>query len=182
MRPLSARDSAGLQRAILALHSHRDLASFRRAVPGIFLDLIPASYFGVSDARLDLEHQSYRVLDLWESRPVRVGRLLEALERSIYEQPFIQHLLEHGPCGPMILSDFLTLPQLRRTRVYREVFRPANIGRLLSAPSAGGPGVAASFAWGYRAAMLTGAFLAVLGAWASMTRGPHRTAIIGNNV
>jgi len=30
---------------------------------------------------------------------------------------------------------------------------------------------AAAFAWGYRAAMFTGAFLALLGAWASMTRG-----------
>jgi hypothetical protein len=40
---------------------------------------------------------------------------------------------------------------------------------------AGGPGVAGAFAWGYRAAMLTGAFLALLGAWASRARGTaHR--------
>jgi hypothetical protein len=35
----------------------------------------------------------------------------------------------------------------------------------------GSPEAAAAFAWGYRAAMLTGALLALLGAWASMTRG-----------
>jgi MFS family permease len=40
---------------------------------------------------------------------------------------------------------------------------------------AGGAGVADAFAWGYQAAMLTGALLAVLGAWASMTRGSHKT-------
>jgi MFS family permease len=35
----------------------------------------------------------------------------------------------------------------------------------------GASGAAAAFAWGYRAAMLTGAFLAILGAWASLARG-----------
>jgi MFS family permease len=40
---------------------------------------------------------------------------------------------------------------------------------------AGGAGAADAFAWGYRAAMFTGAFLALLGAWASQTRGTaHR--------
>jgi EmrB/QacA subfamily drug resistance transporter len=38
---------------------------------------------------------------------------------------------------------------------------------------AGGAPVADAFATGYRAAMFTGAFLALLGAWASMTRGTH---------
>jgi len=35
----------------------------------------------------------------------------------------------------------------------------------------GGTGIAAAYAWGYQAAMVTGAVLALLGAWASMTRG-----------
>jgi EmrB/QacA subfamily drug resistance transporter len=40
---------------------------------------------------------------------------------------------------------------------------------------AGGTGAADAFAWGYRAAMATGAGLALLGALASLTRGPaHR--------
>ena len=39
---------------------------------------------------------------------------------------------------------------------------------------AGGPAVAGAFAAGYRAAMFTGAGLALLGAWASLTRGAHR--------
>jgi EmrB/QacA subfamily drug resistance transporter len=39
---------------------------------------------------------------------------------------------------------------------------------------AGGPTVAGAFAWGYRNAMLAGAGLALLGAWASLARGPRR--------
>jgi EmrB/QacA subfamily drug resistance transporter len=38
----------------------------------------------------------------------------------------------------------------------------------------GGPEVAGAFAWGYRNAMFAGAALALLGAWASLTRGAHR--------
>jgi len=37
----------------------------------------------------------------------------------------------------------------------------------------GSPQAAAAFALGYRSAMATGAGLALLGAWASMTRGVH---------
>jgi EmrB/QacA subfamily drug resistance transporter len=39
---------------------------------------------------------------------------------------------------------------------------------------AGGPGVVQAYARGYQAAMLTGAGLALLGAWASLTRGAAR--------
>jgi hypothetical protein len=41
----------------------------------------------------------------------------------------------------------------------------------------GSPEAAAAFAWGYRAAMLSGAFLALLGAWASMTRGAEKSPV-----
>ena len=38
----------------------------------------------------------------------------------------------------------------------------------------GGSAVADAYARGYQAAMLTGAFLALMGAWASLTRGAGR--------
>jgi DNA-binding CsgD family transcriptional regulator len=142
VKTISPRDFTRLQRAILALHSHRELAGFRRAVPGIFMDMIPADYFSVADARMDFEKKTYTLLDLWESRPVRAGRILEAFERNIYDHPFVLHVLEHGPCGALILSDFLTLPQLRRTRLYRDVFGPTNFGRVISVGSISGPGAA----------------------------------------
>jgi DNA-binding CsgD family transcriptional regulator len=141
---LSARDLAGLQQAILALYSHRDLKSFREAVPGIFLGLIRADYFSLGDGRIDFENGKIRVLNLWESRPLRVGALLEAFERTLFEHPITQYSLRNGagPSRAMRLSDFMTLPQLRRTRLYREALRPANIGRMLSIGSLTGPGLA----------------------------------------
>ena len=142
MKQVSAGDAGRLQKAILTMHSHCDLEGFRRAVAHVFMDLIPADYFSLGDARIDVEKRSFQILNIWESRPVRVGKLLEALERNMFEHPFTRHVLRHGPDGALILSDFLTLPQLRRTRLYREALRPANMGRLLSIGSMSGPGLA----------------------------------------
>jgi DNA-binding CsgD family transcriptional regulator len=143
VKPLSERDLAGLQSAILALYSLHDLKSFRAAVPGIFLGLIPADYFSLVDARVDFEKRVVKMLDLWESRPVSVGKHREAMENNSFDHPFTRHGPKNGVDRAMMLSDFLTLPQLRRTRLYREALRPANIGRLLSIGSFGGPGLAA---------------------------------------
>jgi DNA-binding CsgD family transcriptional regulator len=141
-RALSARDVAALQRAILELYSHRDLESFRAAVPGIFMKLIPAAHFSLADVRLDLERRSIQFLDLWESHPVSVGGIHEAMRRNIFDHPFTRHGMKHGMARALRLSDFVTLTQLRKMRIYREAFQPARIGRLLSIGAFGGPGTA----------------------------------------
>ena len=140
VRPLSERDLTGLQRAILALYSHRDLESFRRAVPGIFMDLIPAEHFSLADIRVDAGRKFIKILDLWETPIVFVGKLLEAMEDNLYDHPLAVHARKYGVGGALMLSDFLTLPQLRRTRLYREALKPAKRGRLLSIGAFGGPG------------------------------------------
>jgi DNA-binding CsgD family transcriptional regulator len=139
----AAGEIAGLSRAILAIYSYRDIESFRRAAPGIFLELIPADYFSLADARVDVEKRSVEIIDLWESQPRRVGEHRLAFERNLFDHPFVKHGLEHGLPGPLKLSDFLTLPQLRRTRLYREALAPVGIGRVLSVGSLSGPGLAA---------------------------------------
>jgi DNA-binding CsgD family transcriptional regulator len=142
LKPFSPQDFAAVQRATLALYAHRDLESFRKAVPGIFLALIPGYYFGLLDSRLNPAGESARILDVWESRPLCVGKNREALERNLPDHPFTRHSRAHGPTGALILSDFLTLAQLRRTRLYREALKPVKIGHLISVGSMGGPGVA----------------------------------------
>ena len=143
LKSVSSRDFSGLQRAILALYSHRDIKSFREAVPGLFLGVFQADYFWLGDGRIDFKRKSIKVLNLWESRPLRVGLLFEAFERNLFDNPITQHSLRTGGRGAVMLSDLLTLPQLRRTRLYRESLRPANIGRVLSIGSFSGPAMAA---------------------------------------
>jgi DNA-binding CsgD family transcriptional regulator len=131
-----------IQDATLELYSHRDVDTFRRSVSGIFLRLIPADYFSLGDGRIDLERRSARILNIWESRPLRQGAMLEALERNLFDHPFTQYALSTGLRGALMLSDFLTLPQLRATRLYREALQPCDIGRLISIGSMSGPGLA----------------------------------------
>ncbi len=142
MRTYSPHDAAALQSALLALYSHRDLESFRRAVPGIFMGVLHADYFMLRDARRDAERKTVTVLNFWESRPLFDGARIKALERNLFDHPFTLYALKHGVTGALMLSDFWTLRQLRSTSLYRDVFAGANIGRVLSIGSFGGPGVA----------------------------------------
>jgi DNA-binding CsgD family transcriptional regulator len=142
LKPIAPRDFASLQRAILALYSHRDLESFRAAVPGIFMTLIPARHFSLADIRLDPAMKLIRILDLWESPVLFTGKFRAAMEDNLYDHPFAVHARKHGVDGALRLSDFLGLPQLRRTRLYREVLKPLKRGRLLSIGSMGGKGLA----------------------------------------
>jgi DNA-binding CsgD family transcriptional regulator len=138
----SPRDFAALQRAILALYSHRDIKSFSEAVPGIFLGVIRADYFWLGDGRIDYRKRSVKVLNLWESRPLRVGPMFDAFERHLFDNPLTQHSLRTGGRGAVMLSDLMTLSQLRRTRFYLESLKPVNLGRVLTIGSFSGPGVA----------------------------------------
>lgn len=142
MRSIAARDVDLLQRSALALHSHRDIESFRRAVPGIFLDAIPADYFSMQDARVDFKKRTARVLNIWESRPLRAGVRIRPTEGTLFEHPFMKHAMKHGLGGALRLSDFLTMPELRRTALYREVMQPLGFGRVLSIGALGHLGLA----------------------------------------
>jgi DNA-binding CsgD family transcriptional regulator len=143
LKPLSSREFADVQRAILALYSHRDLESFRRATPGIFIELVPADQFSLVDLRIDPRKHTATVLDVWESRPGSTRLDEGSFERLLADHPFTKHARKHGnTVGALRLSDFLTLAQLRKTALYREGLKPANVGRVLAAGSFGGPATA----------------------------------------
>jgi len=131
-----------LQQATLALYSHRDLESFRKAVPGIFTRLIPAKHFVLSNLRPDPVNRRMLTLDLWQWPERFVGGLREAMERNLFDHPFIVHARKYPTKRALRLSDFLTLRQLRRTRIYREALKPGGRGRSLSIGAHGGPGMA----------------------------------------
>ncbi len=117
---------------MLALHSLRDIDAFRRALPGIALGAIPADYFSMQDARVDYERRTVRVLDILESRPLRAGQRIRTTEETLFESPFMKHAQRHGIGAALRMSDFLSLRELRRTRIYREVYGPLGFGRILT--------------------------------------------------
>jgi DNA-binding CsgD family transcriptional regulator len=140
---LGALDFGAVQAAILALYSHRDIGSFRRAAPEIFLRLIPADLFSLLDIRIDSRRRTVQMLDLWESRPGNIGANSPDLERTLYDHPFTKHFEKHGSLDhAMKLSDFMTLSQLRRTPLYKLGLQPLNVEHILSIGSNSGPGLA----------------------------------------
>ncbi len=130
---LSAADVEAVNEAALALYRLRDLASFRAQAPHVILRLIRADYCSFSQVRLDIQGRRLSALDIWESSPRRrTGLAREGYERLYFEHPFTQYAITYGIRDTLRLSDFLTLPELRRTALYRQALRPAGIGRQLS--------------------------------------------------
>jgi DNA-binding CsgD family transcriptional regulator len=139
---ISKRDFDLLQSTILELHAFRDIVAFRRNLSATLLKVIRADYCVLSDLRVLADQRRIQLLDVWES-----GRRVQTLDpdsyaRVLFEHPFTQHAIRHGDTGAMLLSDFLTLAQLRRTELYRVLLRPSNVGRVLAVGTYGGPALA----------------------------------------
>ncbi|MBI5169204.1 MAG: hypothetical protein HZA61_06925 [Candidatus Eisenbacteria bacterium] len=136
---LDARDLEILQQAMLELHEERDTAAFRDAVPAILRRAIPADYFlwmegGVS--RLThADDGTHAALDVvrWEKPRRFTAERTERLLSLLDEHPFTEHARRTGDWGPLRLSDFWTDAQLKRSALWRDVYRHVGIGRLLAA-------------------------------------------------
>ena len=137
---ISQRDFAILQRAILELHEFRDIVSLRRGVSAVFLALIRADSFVLADLRVLKEQRRAQWLDSWESGIHVPDMVNERVESLMFHHPFVQHALRRGDSGALLLSDFLTLRQLRETDLYRTLLGPARVGRMLGVGSLQWPG------------------------------------------
>src|SRR5262245_42974228 len=130
----SPSDVDRLQQAILDLYDYRDAAEFRDAAPRIMLGVIPAEEFAVGDCEVDVATQALKITGIWDtqgylSAPMQVARL----EHAGYHHPFTQHIMKTGDPSALKFSDFFTMRQFRNTKLYTEVYRPVEVGRLLGA-------------------------------------------------
>jgi DNA-binding CsgD family transcriptional regulator len=142
LKTLASRDFARLQSATLALYSHRDLESFRSAVPEIFMELIPADHFSLAEVRVQPESGAIQLLDFWEFPVTFTPESMTVMQDNLFDHPFSVRARKGPVTGALRLSDFVTLAQLRKTRLHREVLGPMNIGRVMSIGAMGGPGLA----------------------------------------
>lgn len=140
---LSHRDFDLLQQAILELYDYRDSETFRRAVPDIFLKIIPADFFGLTEYAVDPKARSAKLVDWimqeWQRREWTSRRM----ERMLFIHPFTGHFARTGDTTALKHSDFFTLPQLRDWVMYQEGFRHLGIERNLAVPVASRVGAAA---------------------------------------
>jgi DNA-binding CsgD family transcriptional regulator len=139
---LSHRDFDALQRTILARYAYPDGEAFREAIPDLFLKLIPADYFLLYDADVDMAARTTKVVDSWESVPQNPG-LAVHMERIGFDHPFTVYSLRTSDPSPLKLSDFFTLTQFRSSWLYSELYRHMNCERLLAVASPRAAGITA---------------------------------------
>ena len=136
---LSSRDLDVLQRAILALHDAHDLASFREAVPSIFLSAVPGDSFAMTEMKADMASRRVELFDSWESHGRVTPEFVQRAERVGFAHPFTQHILRTGDRSALTFSDFFSMRQFRSSAVYNEFYRHVGIGRLLAVGVPRGP-------------------------------------------
>jgi DNA-binding CsgD family transcriptional regulator len=148
---LSPDDVERLQGASLELHAQPTLEKFRRAVPNVFLRLVPASHFDTSEFVVDRTARRVRMRSCWASTDFITPEFATQAEEALFHHPFMQHTLRYGDTGALMLSDFIPLAKLKRTPLYRELLEPGGAARLLGIVSPGPRGITTlSYARGLR--------------------------------
>lgn len=130
--PLNDRDLDVLQKATLELHEDRDLDGFRDAVPEIVLAAVPGNQFLWMESGFSRIEQPVLNVVRWEHPKKFTEPLVQRLMEQIDSHPFTVHARRTGDWGPLALSDFWTDAQLKRSTLWREVYRHVGIGRLLA--------------------------------------------------
>ncbi len=134
---LSPRDYDALQRTILELYAYRDLRAFRQAVPGIFLRIIPADYFGLTDLRIDAGARRIEMVDYCGSQPRLTPDFVARLERAAPDHPFTKYSITTLDPTALKFTDFMSHREYEESALYRECYSYADIGRLLAVASFG---------------------------------------------
>lgn len=130
--PLNDRDLDVLQKATLELHEDRDLDGFREAVPDIVLEAIPGSQFLWMESGFSRTEQPLLNVVRWEHPKTFTEPLVQRLMEQIESHPFTMHARRTGDWGPLALADFWTDAQLKRSSLWRDVYRHVGVGRLLA--------------------------------------------------
>ncbi|MDB6031054.1 MAG: hypothetical protein JWM16_1392 [Verrucomicrobiales bacterium] len=123
---LSHLDFETLQNGMLQLYEHRDLESFREALPSIFLKMIPADYFGIVDVAMDAQSQWMKTVGYSESSHRINQDLIARMNRFGYNHPFSEYAMRSGDPTTLKMSDFFTLNGFRSSELYEEFYRHAD--------------------------------------------------------
>jgi DNA-binding CsgD family transcriptional regulator len=144
---LNHQDFESLQSAILQLNSFRDLTAFRHALPGIMLRLIPADYF-VWNEILFIEGVP-NLVDFVESTEGVMQPFVERMTTVFPEHPFNASFMGNPDPTPLMFSDFYTLEEFRKTRLYQVAHdHPGGWCYQLSVPIVLHPGLISSLNFG----------------------------------
>jgi DNA-binding CsgD family transcriptional regulator len=136
-------DFEALQRTILELHEHRDLNEFRKAMPGIFLRLIPADHFSLVTYHLNAVTGQIKLVDCLESAPKVTREVIPHWEQRVWEHPFTRYFVRGGEATALKFSDFFTMTQLKHSQFWELICKVLHFDRGISLPVSIGAGTSA---------------------------------------
>ncbi len=131
---LSYRDFDLFQRTLLELYEYRDLETFRRAVPGLFLRLIPADHFCLVSYDINPATGATKMIDCLESEPRVTRSVVPQWEQRVWEHPFTRYFLAGGEMTALMFSDFYTLTQLRNSSFWELICKVMEYAHNISLP------------------------------------------------
>ena len=140
---LSHKDFDALQRTILELYEYRELETFRKLAPGLFLKIVPADHFCLVGYDLDPAARRARMIDCLESDPRLTREPVPNLEVIVWEHPFTRYFAGGGAQTALMFSDFFSSAQLRNSLLWEPICQVLKFDRNISLPVASSRGRAA---------------------------------------
>jgi DNA-binding CsgD family transcriptional regulator len=141
MPDLSAQDLRKALEVMSEVQCAPDLADFRRRVVSV-RELMPCNVVGYNEVDA-ATGETRAVIDPPEAAPDGVE---ETFARVAHQHPVIAHFQATGDPGPHALSDFLSVEELHRLDLYREVFAPMAVEDQISLVLPTPPGVVVGLA------------------------------------
>lgn len=124
---------------MLALHEHLAVDTFKKALPGILIGLVPADFFHLMEFEISPKADRGKLVALTDpSRQIKPN-LAQYVEDTLFVHPFPKYFAQTGDSTALKLSDFYTLPQLRETEFYERFYGPVGVRRQLTVPANLGP-------------------------------------------
>jgi DNA-binding CsgD family transcriptional regulator len=123
MYRLSRRDLVTALEWLRMIYAALDLESFPRQAVAVLLRVVPARFGSYNE----IERGATRIRYVVEPEEAQVPQLELKVGEYRHEQPVLAHYLRTGDGSPRKLSDFLTLQQLHRLKIYNENYRRAGV-------------------------------------------------------
>ncbi|HXT11046.1 MAG TPA: helix-turn-helix transcriptional regulator [Candidatus Angelobacter sp.] len=136
---LSPKDFDAFQRAVLALHECRDLETFRHALPEILLSIIPVDHFFLQEVKFSPATGRGKIVGTIDPSGQVTPEMEHFSEEALLDHPFPKYFVRTGDWSALLLSDFQTVHQFRRTDIYQRFYHEVRVDRLLGMPTDFGP-------------------------------------------
>ena len=136
---LSGRDFDALQRASLALHECTDEGALLRTLPSILLALVPADYLYFLKFKFSPQLDRANLVGMVDPASQVSGEVAQFAQEHLFDHPSPKHFARTGIRIALMMSEFYSVQQFRRTELHQRFCHVLKAGRQLAFPADFGP-------------------------------------------